>query len=382
MVKRRDYSRTITYRMRTTPAFGWKPWITERVSSYEEMFSFNHAPINVTGDDGGPWQLNRYLDSPDVGYCNGYDSTLQGDYIIQKPPTHTWWSGVTSASNSQLDADGTTAISRVAPTNPSFSLSTSLGELASDGLPSLAGVSLWKERAQLARGAGSEYLNTQFGWLPLISDIRKFASAVKESDEILRSYRKGSDTKIRRGYDFPSDTSVRVTTHGNMYTFPVWKQGPGTIIESKLSRRWFRGAFRYHIPTNDTQLGKFQEWASMSDHLLGWKVTPETLWNIAPWSWAIDWFTNTGDVMTNISALGKDGLVMQYGYQMAHTRHEKFLTAAIWRNSQQGTENLTRRYITEFKQRRPATPFGFGTNLTTLSPRQIAIITALGLSRT
>jgi len=120
----------------------------------------------------------------------------------------------------------------------------------------------------------------------------------------------------------------------------------------------------------------------MSDHLLGWKVTPETLWNIAPWSWAVDWFTNTGDVMTNISNLGKDGLVLQYGYSMSHRLREARGVGVFRERGSSNDITLSRTWLSEWKQRMPATPYGFGVDLGGLTPKQIAIVAALGLSKT
>jgi hypothetical protein len=161
--------------------------------------------------------------------------------------------------------------------------------------------------------------------------------------------------------------------------------GSGTLYESFSQETWFSGAFRYHIPVPDTTLEKFNHWLDMADHLLGVKVTPETLWNLAPWSWAIDWFTNTGDILSNIASLGSDGLVMQYGYVMNHARVEQDFNVSFsqqvsfynWRSLP-----VRRHIIREYKQRRKATPFGFGVDMSSLSGKQIAILAALGLSKT
>jgi len=246
-----------------------------------------------------------------------------------------------------------------------------------DGLPAATGSTLLRERALHARNAGKEFLNFEFGWLPLLSDVRGFAHAVKNSGAILSQYRKGSDKKIRTRYDAGRFEQSQVLT-GGIISSPVDANTimSGTCVEYQRRRSWFSGAFRYHIPTSDTQLGKFDEWMSMSDHLLGWKVTPETLWNIAPWSWAADWFTNTGDIMSNISNLGKDGLVMQYGYSMAENIHE----TRAW--AMYGPNQVSRTVRKHYKRRLPATPYGFGVNLDSLSAKQIAIIGALGLSKT
>jgi hypothetical protein len=155
----------------------------------------------------------------------------------------------------------------------------------------------------------------------------------------------------------------------------------GVLTTRIFDRSWFRGAFRYHIPVSDTTIAKFREWVSMSDHLLGWKVTPETLWNIAPWSWAADWFANTGDILANVSNLGKDGLVMQYGYSMSHRFRETRASAQYSVDQQPGTITLSRHILDEWKQRMPSTPYGFGVDLNALSGRQVAILAALGLSK-
>jgi hypothetical protein len=344
--------------------------------------SINHYPLNTDVDDGGNWFMTKSIDVPQIGFHRG--TNFVGQFVANRWPGYIPPSAPQGATDAQLDANGATGISRSAPTNPAFSLSTSLGELASDGLPMIAGASFFKERAKVCRDAGSEYLNVQFGWLPLLSDIRGFAAAVKESDKLLSAYRKGSDTKMRKGYQFPSDRVdfSNYRPQGGFQASSTYSNlsGPGSLTGYTERKKWFKGAFRYHIPSSDTQLGKFKRWASYSDHLLGWKVTPETLWNIAPWSWAVDWFTNAGDVMSNISSLGKDGLVMQYGYSMQHSIKETRIFATY--NTSEGQTPLNRYQLVETKQRRAATPYGFGTNLSTLTSRQIAIIAALGLSRT
>lgn len=371
---------TINYSSRISTSHPWVSGSSSFLSS-QEWFSINHYPLNTSVDDGGPWSLVRKVDKGTVGYhksnvfdgnflCNKWDG-----YVLQPLPS--------AKSDAALDAFGTTAISQVSPTNPTYSLSTAVGEFAADGIPMVVGARSIMERAHLARSAGGEYLNVQFGWLPLLRDIRGFAEAVKGSHEIIEQYRKGSDTKIRRGYDGPDNHSYYSNDRDGFATSPGSVTGlsgySGHLLEHTASHQWFRGAFRYHIPSNETQLGKFREWASMSNHLLGWKVTPDTLWNIAPWSWAADWVTNAGDVMANVSNLGTDGLVMQYGYSMAKSLRDINMFSSYWANG--GPTTLSRQIMTEYKQRRPATPYGFGINLTTLTPKQVAIVAALGLSR-
>jgi len=335
-------------------------------------------------DDGGPWYLEQRSTHHTFGTWQKLGSGTVYGQIATSYPTAWSTTPARKLQNSELDSFGTTAIARSAPTNPAFDLATALGELAMDGLPTAAGLDTLRSRSLHARQAGKEYLNVQFGWLPLISDVRKFAKTVKHSAEILDRYRKGSDQKIRVRYDGDANLNTKGGSYDNFVMIPSNSFGSGTIYEREFRRQWFSGAFRYHIPTSDEQLGKFREWLSMSDHLLGWKVTPETLWNIAPWTWATDWFANTGDIITNISNLGRDGLVLQYGYSMHTHSVESTLNVKFVSSSGSGSQiaNCQRLDKLVYKQRREATPYGFGINLGALSTRQIAIIAALGLSKT
>jgi hypothetical protein len=120
-------------------------------------------------------------------------------------------------------------------------------------------------------------------------------------------------------------------------------------------------------------------WQSQASKILGVRLTPDTVWNLNPWTWAADWFANTGDLMTNVSNLGTDGLVLQYGYQMAE---ETLLTSKA--AAFEGSDGIysTSRDITHKRCKRiAAKPYGFDAELNTLTSRQLAIIAALGLSQ-
>jgi len=306
-----------------------------------------------------------------------------------------------SRSELQLIADGATAISRVLPTNPAFNLGTAIGELSGEGLPSTIGgktvqshfmrdLNYHKERVQYLRNSGHEYLNVEFGWKPLVADLQNFCKAVKKSKQILDSYQKGSDKKIRRRCTLLSESSGRLQTTGvggvgQMYFTPgldfINTTAPGSLSTSGSHRLWFSGAFRYHVPVSDDVVGKFAEWESKANHLLGVRPTPEMVWNLSPWTWAVDWFSNTGDVMRNISALGHDGLVLQYGYVM-----DEFIQTDVFQSTMT-YPNTSKKYpcaMTRTKKRlkrRVATPFGFGVDMTKLTPRQDAVVVALGLAQ-
>jgi hypothetical protein len=149
-----------------------------------------------------------------------------------------------------------------------------------------------------------------------------------------------------------------------------------TIRTRKTStRQWFSGAFTYHLPIDNLKIMGPNDVRRRG--LINFDLTPETLWNLAPWSWAVDWFVPVGDLIGNLQDWSTDGLVMRYGYCMEHS-----VTTDTYNYIGQGGQYVGAiRLSTESKVRIQANPFGFGMSWESLSPRQLAIVAALGLSR-
>jgi hypothetical protein len=257
-----------------------------------------------------------------------------------------------------------------------------------EGIPSVIGVDTWRERTLRARNAGSEYLNYQFGWLPLVSDIRSFANTVINSEEIRRQYEADSGHPIKRSITFPTELSIvdEGSTSSGIRAWPVpasktgyWRHtGAMQTIRTTKSEMWFEAVYTYHLPP----LGTTARDVAIANKLYGIRQTPETIWNLTPWSWAVDWFTNAGDIISNIGSFQADGLVMPRAYLMCRqtdtveyrhsgaVTHRHSIPCDVWQ-----------RFTTTVKQRHPANPFGFGIDDTDLTDRQWSILAALGLTR-
>jgi hypothetical protein len=281
-----------------------------------------------------------------------------------------------------MNAFGTSAIARVLPTNPNASLATAVGELRRDGLPTLPGSSL-KDSTTNARRAGGEYLNVEFGWLPLVSDLQDFARSVRNSRQLIDQYVRDSDRKIRRRYTPQGVSSTSIFTGTGRWFGQNIAESGTTVSRKEDTNLWFSGAFKYHVPIDDGFYGRLLRYEALANHLFGTRITPELVWNLAPWSWAVDWFTNAGDVIHNISLMGVDGLVMQYGYAMRHHRVSEHVSGGFSFVDGFGTHSghSQRLVVSEWKQRVRANPYGFGIDDVDLSNRQLAILAALGLSR-
>lgn len=294
------------------------------------------------------------------------------------------------------DYYGTKAISETIPTNPVADLAVFLAELRREGIPQRPGNQAIKRDGPLSsQGLGGEYLNFEFGWKPVISEVRNVSQSVLNANKHIRQLARDSGKLIRRRHAFPLiEESTVQTGRGYVYNVPGQTSFEQQFFAGGVTRTtlrttttlsqkiWFSGAYSYLLPNAETIVGKISRFESQANHLLGLRLTPEVLWELAPWSWLSDWNMNVGDILSNASALGKDGLVIRYGYLMRTTVAERTLQLdplPLSRGGVSPTATLTLR--TTRKERIAATPYGFGLNPSTFSLRQWAILGALGMTK-
>lgn len=293
---------------------------------------------------------------------------------------------------------GTAAINRTVPNKPVSDMANALGELRTvGGVPKVMGTILnFESRTKFARSAGKEYLNSVFGWTPLVKDIESIANAVIKSDRIVQQYLADSGKGIRRKYTFEpiyenigiGDNIVLSNTffgldsnHSQLYDAGASNSGRGAYTVNHDRKIWFSGQYTYYLPDGVDPASQMRKYASLARKLVGGRLSPEVLWELQPWSWLVDWFFNIGQILENIEAFQTDGLVMRYGYLMVTDKVTKEIVAY-----RHGFSNrvgpVTCRYTVTRKQRIRATPYGFGLDPSTWSPERWAILGALGLTKT
>jgi len=245
------------------------------------------------------------------------------------------------------------------------------------------------------RAIGSEYLNYEFGWKPLVNDLKKISSSIVHSDDIMRQHERNSGKMVRRRYEFPeSKTSVVSTARSGV---SPWTNPSGsTLMNNALTnkgtvyrthevtkRQWFSGAFSYYVPPVDGSLRTdIARAVIQAKKTIGLSLTPDVLWNLAPWSWAVDWFSNTSDVLKNWTNWAIDNQVLMYGYMMETTISKytyTFVGPTGFKSSDVRPPDVT--LVIETKKRLKATPYGFGLQWDDMSSRQKAIVAALGLTK-
>lgn len=289
---------------------------------------------------------------------------------------------------------GAKAISNTAPTNPTSSLSVLVGELLGEGLPSAIGLTAMRTGANRFRSYGGEYLNVQFGWIPFISSLQDTIRSIRNHSRITEQLVRDSGRVVRRRFSFPDSIETSTATYRNsgakLFGFPdrYWVPHPGEsdqILKTSRTHRkvWFSGAYSYYVPAGNGVTERLERYDAMANVLLGTRVTPEVLWELAPWSWLIDWVADIGSVVSNATRLSEDGLVLRYGYLMVQTHQEDVYTVGGRINPASGVTipATMASFSRKTKRRYRATPYGFGLEWNNFSAQRLAILAALGISK-
>lgn len=366
-------------------------------------------------DTGHPFETvkKEWFAEPEVFISNG------GSWF--------WWyyNGVVGTVPSQHNIPGSTfidppafdpaeygpvAIDQTRPNAPSANLVGTLLEIKREGLPRLPSLSILRDMgSNPSRAIGSEYLNHEFGWKPLVADVKALARSAANSERIIRQFERDSGRIVRRKFRFPVEETVtkypakqvdlwpgsstngvtpfRRDLDGGFYT-----AAKGEMVETVTMSRtvWFSGAYRYHLATGRIP-GGMGSWVRKADHLLGLELTPEVLWNLTPWTWLFDWNGNIGNQISNLTSFSKDSLVLLWGYLMCTdvcTREISVTTPGWTAYPHNGSTPgngfrgpYTQRFVTTSKRRVRAQPYGFSLDVGSYSARQWAILGALGLTR-
>jgi hypothetical protein len=308
-----------------------------------------------------------------------------------------------SLSDSTLIALGTKAFAQYKPTASKGGLGQALGELRQ--LPTIPDF-LKQVKESLRNGrptrslrkynskrAASDYLNVEFGWVPLVSDILDLIKNIQNIQKNLNQLERDNGRPVRRGGRIGSnvDTSTSVTTtgSGNGGTLPSLSagmySGPWTktvTTQNKTDYR-FSGRFRYFIDFNKAHRGDLPQAAQLTRILLGAEISPHVLYQLMPWSWLADWFGSTGAILNNLVHDPQDNLVADYAYINGKTTQT--IQIELKQKLQHGTPAEEATWLntveTSTFKRIAASPYGFGILLPNLSLRQKAVLVALGLSK-
>lgn len=359
---------------------------------------FSKKQYTLNANPGSTFLSGEDLDQ----YGHGTRFTYNGPWLAQAPddcryPPYSF------SSDSELKKLGTQAIALCSPTSPVANLSTFLGEFLFEGIPESVGATLKKLRSinpkSIAKAVSKDHLNLQFGWLPIFSDIHQVFGAILNAQKIIDQFDRDSGKIVRRGWKFPPETTYDIqvasaarygpwTLGGSNILYSYSKPPKGQVmLETKVvKRRWFSGAFTYYLPPmrpNGFTTDQVARKIALSQKVLGLGATPDDVWNLLPWSWLVDWFSNIGDFGKNLDAKIIDLQVLKYGYMMEHvvSSYKYTLVGPYYlHNNTIGPVPPSIEMVSETKRRIGAGPYGFGLTYDGLSALQKSILVALGIT--
>lgn len=309
-------------------------------------------------------------------------------------------------SNAYMTAMGTAGFSKTIPTRPLQSAAVFLGELRQ-----LPGVSLtvlnalqekawkfnknflnWKRSAQKAgkysKHAASDYLNLQFGWLPFLRDIDNLLTPRVEIMKHVNQLERDSGKRVRRRRQLTAQSSATtLPSVAGGYGYPLGLSrsqlavSQGTKLQTNILREkaWFSACYSYYLQSKTAGMG-IPRAVQMARLIHGMSITPDVLWNLAPWSWLMDYNNNVGKVISNLAAFSSDNLVAHYAYVMVETRVTTDIGLVGIGIRGGGSVSCFMSMTAVCKRRTKGTPYGFGFS-GPLTAKQASILVALGISR-
>lgn len=283
-----DFTGYATYNgtTQTRDAFLYQETCVDVVGNYP-----NPNPFSLTERDGFVGTIN--------GTCAGY---LYDNWPIVN--------GIVTAHIQKGATLGSLVTKALAATNPSEAsilLPTSLYELKD--LPNMV---RWSAGSAGKRVANA-HLNYQFGWKPLLSDLKKlldFTSSVERKMQELESLSKhGLHRTAQLGCEEFSSAPKTITLNSTLATVVTAK-----VIDVTVRRNWATVFWRpsTNFPSYLIRDSRFiREKARRLVLGLDSSQINQNIWNAMPWSWLVDWFAGIDELLrsTNNSVAYASGPV-------------------------------------------------------------------------
>lgn len=344
--------------------------------------SRNHSRTDGVYREGGPFFLKR------VSLQNNPSEPV----AIYRPPNPTpAYTGKVTARVPDL-ADvvppypedyGPELYAKAKPAQPSFALGNAVYELKD-----LPGMLKQELTGRGLKSLGSYALALEFGWKPLLRDIRDMVTTTLDLNKRVSQLLRDNGRPVRRRVSLPTVLEQYESEYEDYaaidqaFVTQCYHGRPKVVETYKYEKRiWFSGQFRYWI---NPMPGGFAGRMELARRIYGLTPSPRFVYNAVPWSWLADWFTNVGDNLANMDIGVADRLINDYGYAMVslEKRIRRNVLSSFYGAS--GTpytvlSSIERSVV--FKTRAVAHPFGFRIKDEELSGHQYGILASLLASR-
>jgi hypothetical protein len=251
-------------------------------------------------------------------------------------------------------------------------------------------VSMLRHVSRVPGKASDHFINHQFGWLPFLKDVGDTINLVSDYQKHLANAEKHNGVLLHRRFtEKEQRDETLVYRDGLARVSPAaWIRNVDqavTVTRIRTVRMWYVGAFTYYYPELDTE--RFMDpnlrVIRQGGDLAGANIDPTLLYKVTPWTWLVDWFSNSGQTIQRAQDLVTNSVVTKYMYLMRHITYTYQYKTSFTDIMGIG-RSLVWESSVETKERVPSlNPFGFSLNFdsSSLSDVQKAILIALGIAR-
>lgn len=251
------------------------------------------------------------------------------------------------------------------------------------------------------KSAANHFLNHNFGWVPFINDLYKFFDVYQNSEKYIQDAIRNNGMLVRRRRVLRDSFNETVVSKMDTYDMEPILHGlyPGLFMPQVVNgntvygrsevkiidndKIWAEGVFTQYRPEFDPDLLTFpSEWSNIKRllTLYGARINPAVVWRITPWTWLIDWFFGVGRNIEIATSTIEDSVCARYAYLMRHRDRKVVQNNTVYFAS--GAVNVSWSRQLETKQRQSMlSPYGFRVAWDSLSPKQLAILGAIGITR-
>lgn len=354
------------------------------VSKYDRLREPITQPLTTVYDDGRR------------KYRMGFENLCATRVSVDNLP----WGSTSSYDESTLTTLGTEGWRRCGVLSPYIDLNQTIAELREfksllkGAYSSLTKLFRKRTAYEVYSDISQGYLSWEFAIKPLIEDMLSLSKRHAWLEKRVKHIRRmnGKTRFCSRELRNEEDTWDWAGTTNSQCWTPVLSaykyllndgaDMPRSESVTRTRKVWIEGRFGFFYPVS--KIVKWKE-RGMLDQEFGINLSAvgllRTLYQVTPWTWLIDWATSTGDILANMVAIHNYGAYSKYAYVMATETwtFESSQTLTAYNSSFE--HEVLGKFEQVFKHRLAASPFGFGVDMSGLSPWQISILVALGLSR-
>jgi len=254
----------------------------------------------------------------------------------------------------------------------------------------------------MPKSIGDHFLNHVFGWSPFIGDCLELYKRYQDQDQGLADIARANnqwvkkagtllkESKVENDVTTTSDTAVKVYPPLLSGLYRPASQGPFEVTRTytNVERHvWYDGSFKFYVPEFEQATGATEQNRASSGlygqimrrvKYYGLSISPSSVYQLTPWTWLGDWFSNAGHVVNNVTATIYDRLVSRWFYVMCHTQKVLHQDSTLYLRTKSKSLNWVQ--SVESKRRAEGHPFGFNLSPQDITPMRGAILAALALT--